>query len=484
MRADLDLLRQIPSVPQTSGAGLPPSVMGEPAAGANGFFLLLLMQRLEPAASPGGEPTPSELSALEQADVEIGIDPLFVAIPRVEAAPAPNVPETNVPETDVRVDVSTRTPRAPVSLLPMDPVAGRAAASAGAQPRAARGDPSASPSSSLLDPSDTTPLDSSPRSAAAGSGAQTADVGLDGPSASVRSDPEPTPPTRPEPPTARDTMPGRVEPTHPAVLAQRLALSPEPTVLAARSDPSGKPATPARPREDGLDTAGPGREKHAVTSPLQPVQAALVAPEPSPLETVRPIAPGGMERRRPNVAPPLETSPASPAIRETTAPSSPTPAERTVPPQPTPSAAVVQQVEWLARQGGGTARMRLSPASLGEIEVQVELQQGRVAVVVRAREQAGQQALTTERAAITQLFAARDLRVMDFIVTPMDGGMPAGDADANGDNAASARHEHGLGAENRLRPDSQPASTRGTAAARGTADTGTNGSFGRLDVHV
>ncbi|MCL4684048.1 flagellar hook-length control protein FliK [Myxococcota bacterium] len=221
-----------------------------------------------------------------------------------------------------------------------------------------------------------------------------------------------------------------------------------------------------------------------MTSPLRPVQAGLVAPEPSPLEAARPIAPGDRERERPNVAPSLETGSASPAIRESTAPSSPTPAERTAPPPPTPSAAVVQQVEWLARQGGGTARMRLSPASLGEIEVQVELQQGRVAVVVRAREQAGQQALMTERAAITQLFAARDLRVADFIVTPMDGGMPAGDAGANGDSAASAGREHGLGAENRLRPDSQSASTRSTAAARGTADTGTNGSFGRLDVHV
>lgn len=479
MRADLDLLRQIPSAPQTSGAGLAPSMTGEPAAGANDCFSLLLMQRLGPAASAGGEPTAAELSAFEQADVENGIDPLFVAIPRVEAALAPNVSET-----DLRVDVSTRTPRAPVPLLPMDPVAGHAAASAGAPPRAARGDASAPPSSSLLDPSDTTPHDSPPRSAAAGSGAQTADVGLGGPSASARSDPEPSPPARPEPPSARDTMPSRVEPADPAGLAQRLALSPEPTLPAARPDPSAKLAAPARPHEDGLDTAGSGREKHAATSPLRPAQAGLVAPEPSPLEAARPIAPGDRERKRPNVAPSLETSPASPAIRESTAPSSPAPAERTAPPPPTPSAAVVQQVEWLARQGGGTARMRLSPASLGEIEVQVELQQGRVAVVVRAREQAGQQALMTERAAITQLFTARDLRVADFIVTPMDGGTPAGDAGANGDSAASAGREHGLGAEHRLRPDSQSASTRSTAAARGTADTGTNKSFGRLDVHV
>lgn len=91
------------------------------------------------------------------------------------------------------------------------------------------------------------------------------------------------------------------------------------------------------------------------------------------------------------------------------------------PPPPSPASAVAQQVEWLAQQGGGTARLRLSPASLGEIEVEVRLEEGRVNVVVRTREHAAQLALGSERSAVAQLFAARDLRVADFLVMPMAG---------------------------------------------------------------
>ena len=109
----------------------------------------------------------------------------------------------------------------------------------------------------------------------------------------------------------------------------------------------------------------------------------------------------------------------------TTAATAPT---ATAPQPAVASDAIAVQTEWLATRGGGSARLRLSPAELGEIEIRVSLRGGVVDVVMVAQE-AVTQAIAEEQAErLSQAFSNRDLRMDSFDVRRGDPEAALGDA--------------------------------------------------------
>ena len=104
-------------------------------------------------------------------------------------------------------------------------------------------------------------------------------------------------------------------------------------------------------------------------------------------------------------------NPVAGAMTETTTtgtPGAPTP--------PAASDAISVQTEWLASNGGGTARLLLSPPTLGEIAIQVSLRGGVVNVVMVAHEAAARSVAEDQADRLAQAFAARDLRMDNFEV--------------------------------------------------------------------
>ena len=86
-------------------------------------------------------------------------------------------------------------------------------------------------------------------------------------------------------------------------------------------------------------------------------------------------------------------------------------------PQPVAaSEAISIQTEWLATRGGGTARMVLHPAELGEIAIRVTLRNGAVDVVMVAQEAAAHGVAEEQSERLAQAFANRDLRLENFEV--------------------------------------------------------------------
>lgn len=107
----------------------------------------------------------------------------------------------------------------------------------------------------------------------------------------------------------------------------------------------------------------------------------------------------------------LVANPVAGAVTETTTTSTPG-----APTPPAASDAIAVQTEWLATRGGGTARLILSPANLGEIAIQVTLRGGKVSVVMVANEAIAQAVAEDQADRLAQAFANRDLRMDGFEV--------------------------------------------------------------------
>lgn len=108
---------------------------------------------------------------------------------------------------------------------------------------------------------------------------------------------------------------------------------------------------------------------------------------------------------------PAVASPVAGQVTETTTTATPGS------PQPVAaSEAISIQTEWLATRGGGTARMVLHPAELGEIAIRVTLRNGAVDVVMVAQEAAAQGVAEEQSERLAQAFANRDLRLENFEV--------------------------------------------------------------------
>jgi hypothetical protein len=128
---------------------------------------------------------------------------------------------------------------------------------------------------------------------------------------------------------------------------------------------------------------------------------------------------------------------------------------------------VVANAVWLAEQGGGEARLELSPPELGRVELVVRVRGKRVEVHVRAEESAAQQVVRDSRERLADALAARDLRMESFSV----GG---GGAGATGSDSRGAERESApLPASARAAAPPQPrerSAPRGLGAEGGAID--------------
>ncbi len=128
-------------------------------------------------------------------------------------------------------------------------------------------------------------------------------------------------------------------------------------------------------------------------------------------------------------------------------------------PQPAAASdAIAVQTEWLATRGGGSARLRLSPAELGEIEIRVTLRGGVVDVVMVAQEAATQTLAEEQSERLAQAFANRDLRMESFDIRRGD--LNAASNDASGEFAESSKQ-----GEDHNGQDDQAGGGRDSAAA-------------------
>ncbi len=165
--------------------------------------------------------------------------------------------------------------------------------------------------------------------------------------------------------------------------------------------------------------------------------AGLVSP-------AAPVPARGVDRESaapPEIAPSARTASGSghgltmapPIPAESAVPNAAPSSRASVPMRAVPAEAVATRIEWLAERGGGTARVRLDPPSLGEIEIEVRMRGGVAEVVLRTSERATHAMLAGERAAVTHILAARDVRVDEFSVVH--------ESTPRSDAAASARDE-------------------------------------------
>jgi len=83
-------------------------------------------------------------------------------------------------------------------------------------------------------------------------------------------------------------------------------------------------------------------------------------------------------------------------------------------------------VEWMARRGGGVARVQLDPPHLGRVDMTVRLRGSDVQVLIAATEPAAQAAVHAQRGHLADNLAARDLRLSQFDVAHSGGGDDGG----------------------------------------------------------
>jgi len=143
-------------------------------------------------------------------------------------------------------------------------------------------------------------------------------------------------------------------------------------------------------------------------------------------------------RHTPEPAPdvnPVRTAPESPAAT-TPGPATAAGPQPTAPPATQvegPATTAPRRVEQLpehirllASRGGGTARLRLHPAELGEVEITVRLRGSSVDVAIRAVEPAAQLAVHASREQLVDALGSREIRVGSFDVSGHDAGNAAG----------------------------------------------------------
>jgi hypothetical protein len=98
---------------------------------------------------------------------------------------------------------------------------------------------------------------------------------------------------------------------------------------------------------------------------------------------------------------------------------------------------VPERVAWLAARGGGSARVVLHPAELGEIEISVRVRGSRVAVAIRTEEAATRTASLELRDSLGESFAARELRVESLEIRVGEG-RPVAGGDTQGQGGSAA----------------------------------------------
>jgi len=118
---------------------------------------------------------------------------------------------------------------------------------------------------------------------------------------------------------------------------------------------------------------------------------------------------------------------------------------------PQPVEALPQQVELLATRGGGTARIRLHPGELGDVDITVSLRGEAVDVVIHAEEPAARAAVLHHREHLVEALGARELRMEGFDVSGGGRGPTADDRQAawNGPEDRPGQQESGFASQPR-----------------------------------
>ena len=147
----------------------------------------------------------------------------------------------------------------------------------------------------------------------------------------------------------------------------------------------------------------------------------------------------------------LPTPPVSAAAVEATASNVPTSEAGRLPPQPVQ--ALPQQIQLIASQGGGTARMQLSPPELGGLQIKVSLRGSAVDVVIRADEASAQTAVLGQRDQLADALGTRELRMETFDVLAGDRG--GDDRESGAEQRADAFGFEGEARDGR-RPTNRP----------------------------
>ncbi|MEM7409193.1 MAG: flagellar hook-length control protein FliK [Myxococcota bacterium] len=188
---------------------------------------------------------------------------------------------------------------------------------------------------------------------------------------------------------------------------------------------------------------------------------ALAEAQTPAAEPALPV-PSGLESARTPVAPPAVDvgTLAGPA------PAAPTPAPAAV------EQVLPQRIEWLAQQGGGTARVRLDPPSLGEVDIAVRVRGDRVDLRIHAEQATAHQLIAESVDRLSDALAQRDLRVEGLELRSSD--QPLGrDANASfqdferSGEQTPARDQRGANRGNGAEQE-----TRGDAPAEPTASDG------------
>ncbi len=129
--------------------------------------------------------------------------------------------------------------------------------------------------------------------------------------------------------------------------------------------------------------------------------------EPAPSETA-PEAPSPLPRATPLTPGP---APAEPTMVPTVRP----------PAAGTPAEALPMHAEWLAARGGGTARLRLHPPELGEVELSVRVRGSTVQVSIQTEQAEAGRAALDGRELLVEALASRELRVEQLVVRSPEG---------------------------------------------------------------
>ena len=323
---------------------------------------------------------------------------------------------------------------------------------------------------------------------------------------------EPGQPSEPLPGTAprSDAMRAETADDGAALRISRVALPVDTGVadatpaLARFAGPSiGVEARPtvADERRDARGAAGRGATKSALPDALAALRNASNAAGSARAESPGPRQNAASER--PDVSPRFEfvnertdsrpVESALPAhLTDGTSLGAVTPGEstggRAHPVAASPADAVPTRIAWLAARGGGSARVTLHPAELGEVELSVRVRGNVVDVVITAEQPLARAALLDVSDRFGEALAARELRIesLEIRMTETRGsglGDPGtGSGSATGRDGAFAQsdHESSTGRDGGPRPavPETPAAERPAALPTDTAQPA------HLDLHV
>jgi len=113
-------------------------------------------------------------------------------------------------------------------------------------------------------------------------------------------------------------------------------------------------------------------------------------------------------------------------------------------------------LEWLAARGGGTARLRLHPPELGEVELSVRVRGSAVQVSIHTEEAEAGRAALDGRELLIKALASHDLRIEHLVVRSPEGVISTATPGGSGDRSGEHPSGHSEGFPERGESGPQP----------------------------